>query len=209
MNQTKMCEWCHKAFGRTTLRSEAQWARARFCSQPCVYASKRRRVTAACAQCGKTFERRPWATKKTCSRACQGAWVSALLIKPVSCSECGVAVTEEWRRKKQGRCGSVRCRIAARDKRRVARFWRHVEKTDGCWNWTGKLTPQGYGQFTGGGAYRFALELATGPLGDLCALHKCNNKRCVRVGDGHLYRGTYADNFRDMLDAAGIPPYAR
>lgn len=31
------------------------------------------------------------------------------------------------------------------------------------------------------------------------ALHDCDNKRCVRVGGGHVYVGTHRDNMDDTV----------
>ena len=30
----------------------------------------------------------------------------------------------------------------------VDRFWGYVQKTDGCWEWSGKVMRNGYGEFT-------------------------------------------------------------
>jgi hypothetical protein len=90
------------------------------------------------------------------------------------------------------------------------RFWRLVLKTDGCWLWTGTRERGGYGMFWDGSrqilAHRFAYELLIGPLGDLHALHHCDNPPCVRPD--HLWSGTPADNAADR-DAKGrgrLPP---
>ncbi len=88
------------------------------------------------------------------------------------------------------------------------RFWEKVQKTDGCWLWTGSLHDKGYGQFAvreGESEYRtvkahrYALELHTGQsLGELQALHRCDNPPCVRPD--HLYPGTHHDNMRDRAE---------
>src|SRR5437588_183011 len=69
------------------------------------------------------------------------------------------------------------------------RFWRLVQKTDGCWRWAGALHRNGYGKFGGGGkkgptllAHRVAWELASGqpvPPG-FRVLHTCDDHGCVR-----------------------------
>lgn len=87
----------------------------------------------------------------------------------------------------------------------VTRFWSKVEKSDGCWPWLGGRTPSGYGQFKAGGktlvASRVALELEVGGLSaEEFACHGCDNPPCVRVGDGHIFKGDALLNIRDMDD---------
>jgi hypothetical protein len=84
------------------------------------------------------------------------------------------------------------------------RFWSHVQKSDGCWIWTGCKNKEGYGLFCEHQkqrkAYRVAYELTYGaiPSGKIIC-HKCNNPPCVRPD--HLYAGTHLDNGRDMANA--------
>ncbi len=91
------------------------------------------------------------------------------------------------------------------------RFWPRVRKTAGCWEWTGRRYPRGYGAFTIGGrgvqAHRVAWELARGliPAGMLVC-HACDNPPCVRPD--HLFLGTQSDNMCDMA-AKGRHPYPR
>lgn len=78
------------------------------------------------------------------------------------------------------------------------RFWPKVDKTDGCWNWTGARHPEGYGRFmkTRGVlvlAHRFAYELTIGPIADdLTIDHLCRNTSCVRPD--HLEPVSRAEN---------------
>lgn len=81
------------------------------------------------------------------------------------------------------------------------RFWAKVNKTDGCWLWTGCIWPGGYGRFSVGRrkryrAHRIAWVLTHGSIPDeLDALHKCDTPLCVRPD--HLFLGTHDDNMKD------------
>lgn len=64
------------------------------------------------------------------------------------------------------------------------RLWRQVQKTDGCWNWTGCVTG-GYGRIRVGDervqAHRYSYELSGGTIPDGFHLdHLCRNQLCVR-----------------------------
>ncbi|MGH7723424.1 MAG: HNH endonuclease [Candidatus Dormibacteria bacterium] len=83
----------------------------------------------------------------------------------------------------------------------VERFNRYFIRGDGCWEWIGGCTANGYGNFKVDGrqvgAHRFAWEQVHGepvPTGlEVC--HTCDNPSCVR-GD-HLFLGTTQDNAVD------------
>jgi hypothetical protein len=83
----------------------------------------------------------------------------------------------------------------------VERFWSFVDKTDGCWLWTGH-TARGYGFFSQDwkrtAAHRVSYEWTVGPIPNGMQLdHLCRNPRCVRpdhlepvTGRENLMRGT-------------------
>lgn len=85
------------------------------------------------------------------------------------------------------------------------RFWAKVNKTDGCWLWTGCKDPKGYGYIGTGGrrgptksAHRVSYELEHGEVPEgLHVLHDCDTPSCVRPS--HLFAGTPLDNTRDMM----------
>lgn len=63
-----------------------------------------------------------------------------------------------------------------------SRFWAKVAKTDGCWNWTAFVNPDGYGRFRTALAHRVSYEWANGPIPQgMTVDHMCFNRRCVRV----------------------------
>jgi hypothetical protein len=67
----------------------------------------------------------------------------------------------------------------------------------GCMLWTGALDWLGYARLANKIVSRLVLEAQGGPLGRLCALHHCDQRRCVNVD--RLYRGTAKDNARDRM----------
>jgi hypothetical protein len=84
------------------------------------------------------------------------------------------------------------------------RFWRYVEKTDGCWLWTGCLNRTGYGVITVRAglhieAHRLSWEIHRGPIPEgLEVCHHCpagDRPNCVNPD--HLWLGTHEDNMRD------------
>ncbi|KKN69881.1 hypothetical protein LCGC14_0437050 [marine sediment metagenome] len=88
----------------------------------------------------------------------------------------------------------------------LERFWRKVNKSDGCWTWTAALT-HGYGQFSvtlshgvykNVGAHRISYMISVGPIpARAFILHSCDNPPCVNPR--HLRPGTPLDNMQDKL----------
>lgn len=85
------------------------------------------------------------------------------------------------------------------------RFWRYVQKTDGCWLWTGNKAGNGYGRLQAGGkgsphilAHRLSYEMHHGPISEgLVVMHACDTPSCVNPA--HLSAGTHRDNTADMI----------
>lgn len=77
------------------------------------------------------------------------------------------------------------------------RFWEKVDKTSGCWLWTGALT-DGYGQISVGQnmvklAHRLSYEWVKGAIPDGLAIdHMCHTRRCVNPA--HLRLATWKQN---------------
>lgn len=67
------------------------------------------------------------------------------------------------------------------------RFWAKVEKSDGCWRWTGTINEAGYGVFflrsykSPERAHRLSYMFATGalPAPGIDLHHVCHNPWCV------------------------------
>lgn len=83
------------------------------------------------------------------------------------------------------------------------RFWQKVDRYSqaDCWPFKGYIGKNGYGYISyklkKRTAHRLAWELTHGDPGELCVLHRCDNRRCCNPD--HLFLGTVLDNQRDMV----------
>jgi hypothetical protein len=86
------------------------------------------------------------------------------------------------------------------------RFWARVNKTQGCWLWTGYQKADGYGWLTLGNrqttAHLAAYRALVGPVPQGLELdHVCGNPACVKAvadefGPAHLEPVTHRENVR-------------
>jgi len=82
-------------------------------------------------------------------------------------------------------------------------FWSQVNKTDGCWLWTGYVNRDGYGLHHAHNkiirSHRYVLEYVEKiPLEKMIVMHKCDNPACCNPA--HLAIGTHADNQLDKTN---------
>jgi hypothetical protein len=119
------------------------------------------------------------------------------------CKHCGNVFYENQSNIERGRgtyCGKP-CAAAERRRPPEERFWNFVQKSDGCWEWTGAQTPNGHGQLRlsrnrNSLAHRFSWELHHGPIPEgLNVCHHCDNPKCVRPD--HLFLGDQRANMQD------------
>jgi len=78
---------------------------------------------------------------------------------------------------------------------------RRITET-GCWEWTGYLTPKGYGRV--GAEPQFRVHRLSAHLfkgfdlnSDLSICHACDNRACFNPD--HLFEGDAATNYRDSV----------
>lgn len=137
-----------------------------------------------------------------------------------SCANCGKQVRDyasnrlrkrepHWKFYCSRKCKSIQQTGSLQD---TDKFWSRVQKSDGCWLWTGALSGTGYGNLRIGGKYwrahqvSWVLTYGEIPKG-IFVLHKCDNPPCVRPD--HLFLGTGLDNTRDASRKYRLHPGER
>lgn len=165
----------------------------------------RRRVTRLCVRCGEGFLVKKSDPKIYCTLSCYKA--SRPPRVELTCDHCGGKFDRGAAdAKSRGASGKVFCGRGCLNAAKIqweslpVRFWRSVDKSEGCWTWRGASAGRGYGSLHHDKqslrAHRVSWELTHGPIsGGLWVLHKCDNPACVRPD--HLFLGTAKDNAVD------------
>jgi len=160
-------------------------------------------IPSVCEQCATRFEVYPSQAPATyCSAECYHAARPQKVDVRCACGKLFRTSACEVRRG-NGKCCSKTCYGTYTARPLADRFWDKVQKSDGCWIFTG-ANAKGYGVIGRCDgtheyvyAHRLSWELHHGPIPDgLCVLHHCDTPRCVNPE--HLWLGTIADNNRDM-----------
>lgn len=118
----------------------------------------------------------------------------------------GVCGTHYWRlRRGKDLLAPVRIHVRGTLEERL---WAQIDKTESCWNWTGKqVSADGYGRIALGGrgskrvaAHRVAYEFLVGPIPDGLEMdHLCRNRACCNPA--HLEPVTLQENQRRRVAA--------
>lgn len=170
----------------------------------------RPKVQRVCEYCARSFE---WRVGLGQGRyCCPECWRDAQKAArhTLICSFCHrvFSVSPSSYDRGEGKYCSRECYYADGASRRTPleeRFWLYVQKSDGCWNWTGGLSSKGYAILKGEGgdgkrlqSSRVSWEIHNGPIPPgLFVCHRCDNPKCVRPD--HLFLGTQTDNMQDCI----------
>lgn len=152
------------------------------------YRNGKPRIRNICKQC-RSKESMQWANKH---REKRNAYIRKYIrkigrVKEHPCLSCGKLCEKVY--------AHAFCSV-------LCRFMKYVEKSGGCWIWTGGRNRSGYGKFSINGkliiASRAAYTLFKGPVNDnklIC--HTCDNPPCVNPA--HLWEGTNKENQLDSI----------
>lgn len=128
-----------------------------------------------------------------------------------ACLNCSADFQPRQQDVKQGKgkycstkCGHIGSGKASRHSREqeIAVFWGRVQRSPGCWVWTGGTNKKGYGDYAQldgkrDRAHRVAYRIEHGPIPPgRCVCHACDNPPCCNPD--HLFLGTLAANNADM-----------
>jgi hypothetical protein len=170
------------------------------------------KIARTCMVCGSQFFVFPYRLKlnqgRYCSRKCwyisRDKWSRAIC---KTCNSSFMARNSEISR----RCGlycSRDCFMNRELENWVSRFWKYVQKEDGCWRWIGPHGKYGYGTLSGIPwsnnhkgkelSHRISWVINRGPIPhNMYVLHTCDQPSCVNPD--HLFLGTQIDNNNDKV----------